>query len=95
MEKTEMRMKPGDIVRHFKGNLYQILYFAKDSETQRDVVVYRALYGEEGVWVRPMEMFFSPVDREKYPNAEQKYRFERAEETADDESISLNRNLER
>ena len=84
MEKTEMRLKPGDIVRHFKGNLYQILYFAKDSETQRDVVVYRALYGEGGVWVRPMEMFFSPVDREKYPNAEQEYRFERAEETADD-----------
>ena len=80
MEKTEMRMKPGDIVRHFKGNPYQILYFAKDSETQRDVVV----YGEGGVWVRPMEMFFSPVDREKYPNAEQEYRFERAEETADD-----------
>ena len=78
MEKTEMRMKPGDIVRHFKGNPYQILYFAKDSETQRDVVVYRALYGEGGVWVRPM------VDREKYPNAEQEYRFERAEETADD-----------
>ena len=46
MEKTETmesRMKPGDIVRHFKGNPYQILYFAKDSETQRDVVVYRAL----------------------------------------------------
>lgn len=84
MEKTEMRMKPGDIVRHFKGNPYQILYFAKDSETQRDVVVYRALYGERGVWVRPMEMFFSPVDREKYPNAEQEYRFERAEETVDD-----------
>ena len=84
MEKTEMRMKPGDIVRHFKGNPYQILYFAKDSETQRDVVVYRALYGEGGVWVRPMEMFFSPGDREKYPNAEQKYRFERVEETADD-----------
>ena len=84
MEKTEMRMKPGDIVRHFKGNPYQILYFAKDSETQRDVVVYRALYGEGGVWVRPMEMFFSPVYREKYPNAEQEYRIERAEETADD-----------
>ena len=47
-------------------------------------MVYRALYGEGGVWVRPMEMFFSPVDREKYPNAEQEYRFERAEETADD-----------
>lgn len=84
MEKTEMRMKPGDIVRHFKGNPYQILYFAKDSETQRNVVVYRALYGEGGVWVRPMEMFFSPVDREKYPNAEQEYRFERVEKSPKD-----------
>ena len=84
MEKTEMRMKPGDIVRHFKGNLYQILYFAKDSETQRDVVVYRALYGEGGVWVRQMEMFFSPIDRQKYPNAEQEYRFERVEKSPKD-----------
>ena len=45
----ETRMKPGDVVCHFKGNRYQILYFAKDSETQEDVVVYRALYGERGV----------------------------------------------
>ncbi len=74
----EERMKPGDQVRHFKGNLYEILYFAKDSETQEDVVVYRALYGERGVWVRPKEMFFSPVDREKYPDVKQKWRFERA-----------------
>ncbi len=73
----QMRMQPGDIVRHFKGNRYQILHFAKDSETQEDVVVYRALYGEGGVWVRPMAMFFSPVDREKYPDAAQAYRFER------------------
>ncbi len=73
----QMRMQPGDIVRHFKGNRYQILHFAKDSETQENVVVYRALYGEGGVWVRPMTMFFSPVDREKYPDAAQTYRFER------------------
>ena len=79
-----MRMNPNDTVRHFKGNFYRILYFAKDSETREDVVVYRALYGERGVWVRPMEMFFSPVDKEKYPNAQQEYRFERVEETTDD-----------
>ena len=73
-------MQPGDIVRHFKGNLYEILFFARDSETQAEVVVYRALYGERGVWVRPMAMFFSPVDRDKYPNAPQAYRFERVQE---------------
>ena len=71
------RMQPGDIVRHFKGNNYQILAFATDSETREPLVVYRALYGEGGVWVRPKEMFFSPVDREKYPDADQTYRFER------------------
>ena len=76
------RMQPGDIVRHFKGNRYEILYFAKDSETQADVVVYRALYGERGVWVRPMEMFFSEVDRTKYPDCRQKWRFEREEAQA-------------
>lgn len=74
------RMQPGDIVRHFKGKLYEIVCFAKDSETLETMVVYRALYGEGGVWVRPMAMFFSPVDKEKYPDAAQTYRFERAED---------------
>lgn len=80
----DLRMKPGDTVRHFKGKCYEILHFAKDSETMRDVVVYRALYGERGVWVRPMEMFFSAVDREKYPNAAQAFRFEREDGEARD-----------
>ena len=71
------RMQPGDRVRHFKGKEYEILCFARDSETQAELVVYRALYGECGVWVRPMDMFFSPVDREKYPDVTQRYRFER------------------
>jgi len=74
------RMQPGDIVRHFKGKMYEILCFAKDSETLETMVVYRALYGEGGVWVRKKEMFFSPVDREKYPDAAQAYRFERVTE---------------
>lgn len=73
------RMAPGDVVRHFKGKRYQILCFARDSETQEEAVVYRALYGERGVWVRPKAMFFSPVDREKYPDAPQAWRFEREE----------------
>ena len=67
---------PGDIVRHFKGNEYEILCFALDSETQEEMVVYRALYGERGIWVRPKAMFLSKVDREKYPDAAQEYRFE-------------------
>jgi len=73
----ENRMQPGDIVRHFKGNEYEIICFARDSETQAELVVYRALYGGGGTWVRPKDMFFSSVDRDKYPNAAQTYRFER------------------
>ena len=73
----ENRIMPGDIVRHFKGNRYEVLHVARDSETQAEMVVYRALYGERGTWVRPKEMFFSEVDREKYPDVMQTYRFEK------------------
>ena len=75
----EKRIQPGDTVRHFKGKKYEVLHFALDSETQQELVVYRALYGEGGVWVRPKEMFLSRVDRQKYPDAAQEYRFERIE----------------
>ena len=73
---------PGDIVRHFKGNEYEILCFALDSETREEMVVYRALYGERGVWVRPRAMFESRVDRSKYPDVEQEYRFEKIPEAS-------------
>ena len=49
--------------RHFKGNLYRLEGFAKDSETLEEMVVYRALYGEGGLWVRPAKMFFETVER--------------------------------
>ena len=76
----EKRMQPGDIVRHFKGNKYEILCIAKDSETLEEMIVHRALYGEKGVWVRPKAMFFSLVDKEKYPDVQQTYRFEKVAE---------------
>ena len=50
--------------RHFKGNLYRIEGFAKDSETMEEMVVYRALYGEQGLWVRPAKIFFETIERD-------------------------------
>lgn len=54
---SQRQIKTGKKYRHFKGNEYLVLYIAKHSETQEDMVVYQALYGEKGIWVRPLEMF--------------------------------------
>ena len=69
-------IKINGIYRHFKGDNYIVVDIAYDSETKEKMVVYRQLYGEGKLWVRPLEMFLSEVDHEKYPNVEQKYRFE-------------------
>ena len=82
------RFNSGDIVRHFKrellteeeraGNkyLYEIVGVALHSETREPMMVYRPLYDDGGLYVRPLEMFLSEVDHEKYPDVKQKFRFE-------------------
>lgn len=50
--------------RHFKGNLYEVIDIAHHSETQEPMVVYRALYGENGLWVRPLTMFYETIQRD-------------------------------
>ena len=54
----------GKYYRHFKGNVYRILHIAKHSETLEDIVVYQAMYGESGVWVRPKAMFEEIIERD-------------------------------
>ena len=72
-------IKINGIYRHFKGNLYLVVDIAFDSETKEEMVVYRALYGEKALWVRALKMFLSEVDKEKYPEVTQEYRFELVE----------------
>ena len=69
-------IKINGIYKHFKGDYYIVEDVANHSETKEKYVVYRRLYGEGDLWMREMNMFLSEVDHEKYPNVEQKYRFE-------------------
>lgn len=60
-----MELKPG-IYQHFKGNRYELIAVASHSETLEPMVVYRALYGERGLWVRPAAMWTEQIDRDGY-----------------------------
>ena len=88
LEEIKRDIQTGDIVQHFKREwvakdtseyLYKVLGFAQHTENGEHLVIYQALYKPFKICARPYEMFMSEVDREKYPDVRQKYRFEKVQ----------------
>lgn len=76
MDCKDREILTGRYYRHFKGNLYKVIGIATHTETKEKMVVYQAQYGEQELFVRPYHMFAEEINREQYPEATQKYRFE-------------------
>ena len=97
MTKSELRRvkfqrptpKSGEIWWHFKGNAYRIIDIATHSETNEEMIIYSRVK-DNSIWTRPLDMFMSEVDHEKYPDVEQKWRFEKRAEYGEREESVLN-----
>ena len=74
---TQKTVNAGEFYKHFKGQLYQVRALAENSEDNTPMVVYQAMYAPFKIWVRPLSTFLEKLDKEKYPDAAQEYRFER------------------